>query len=869
MAPNTKNVDIWTLEEFSDYLAHSSRLGGVADGFKEIFGMMNSLREHDRNPISYDMTYERAKKLNEIKAAAAKYIEKNPKGFTSTSKERCMIMEALGKLCDQEKELTSLDANVRYFKGKTVQDVRKGVTGEDFERMERIIVDLESSQMTEETVIQYTNAVSSYVHAAESYLHVHKENKDIGQKWDQTKFNLAKMRGGDTNLHAKSQGILQDYKPFLDQARDMKKVRGLIAERKSWDDLQKLRTAHHVMNEKGESVGALASLRMQTTVNGTKGFFTKETFARMDMAAALHKYIDENPTRTGSLFFENKECLSQVPIDKRITMLSEKSDFVFLELCGNWNDMPMSRDREEMKSFLKDLRSNGMKFLKDVAEDYEKRASQAGPYDLTHPAWIKENYSASVERYVTDPKMREQFLAHSDMITKGIAHNFNVNKRSESSRRMNNLELHVYDFMLKQDETTVAGLNSVYAGQRFLKNQDAKKEFMDLQRTTSGVYKDGLVGQFDEKDRVNMTSRNVLTSRIAEMLQVGHLIAHAEHMTMEIDGVTSSGCFMEHAKGIDAGGTTKYSELAELAKVNPNRLGPGFARDAASLNLLDVICAQYDRHALNFFTILGPENEHGEREIIGLQGIDNDQAFSRKTIEGKFGLAENGKGAGIEQIKLVDHQFAERILSVTPEMIEYAAGDILSEHEIEAFMTRINQVKEYIRSDKMIRLNGDAEWDLDRYSNPQNDKEKRIGEIAKSMQVDVNKKLYPWNITHSNVAYTQYSWKTAKESLEAARKQHEREEKDLQDYKEIMAQNKPEDMTPQKKTAEEVRAKRAAIFDKLVEKKTEEQKAPAQQSTRTSFAEMSGTEKPLRKSGITIGSAAKAAQKKEKDPMKK
>ena len=42
MAPNTKNVDIWTLEEFSDYLAHSSRLGGVADGFKEIFGMMNS-----------------------------------------------------------------------------------------------------------------------------------------------------------------------------------------------------------------------------------------------------------------------------------------------------------------------------------------------------------------------------------------------------------------------------------------------------------------------------------------------------------------------------------------------------------------------------------------------------------------------------------------------------------------------------------------------------------------------------------------------------------------------------------------------------------------------------------------------------------
>lgn len=869
MALNIKNVDKWTLEEFNDYLAHSSRLGGVADGFKEIFGMMNSLREHDRKPVSYDMTYERAKKLDEIKAAAAKYIEKNPKGFTSTSKERCMIMEVLGKLCDQEKELTSLDANVRYFKGKTVQDVRKGVTGEDFERMKRTIDDLESLPMTEETVIQYTNAVSSYVHAAESYLHVHKENKDIGQKWDQTNTNLSRMRGGATNLHARSQGILQDYKPGLDQMRDMKKVRQLIAEGKTWNDLLELRTAHHVMSEKGEIAGGAVSQRIQTTVNGTKGFFTKETIARMDMASALHKFIDENPTRTGSLFFENKECLSQLPSNAHISALSEKPDFVFLELCGNWNDMTPSREREEMTSFLKDLRSNGMKFLKEVTEDYGKKVSQASRYDLTHQAWIKENYSASVERYVTDPKLREQFLAHSDMIVKGIEHSLTANKRSESSRRMDRLDLHVYDFMLKQDETTITGLNSVYAGQRLIKNQEAKKELISLQMTTAGAYKDGLVGKFDEKDRVNMTSRNVLTSRIAEMLNVGHLIAHAEHMTMEIDGVTSSGCFMEHAKGIDAAGTTKYNELEELAKVNPNRLGPGLARDSATLNLFDVICAQYDRHAKNFFTVLGPENGNGEREVIGLQGIDNDQAFSRKTIEENYGLDKNGKSAGIEQIKLIDHEFAERILSVTPEMIEYAAGDILSEHEMEAFVTRINQVKEYIRSDKMIRLNGDDEWDLDRYKDPQNDKEKQIGEIAKGMQVDINKKLYPWDLTHSNVAYMQGNLVSVKERLDTAKKQHEREEKDLQDYKDIMAQKKTEDMAPQKKTEEEVRAKRAAIFDKLVDKKTAEQKAPAQQSTRTSFAEMSGTEKPLRKSGITIGSAAKAAQKKAKEPVKK
>lgn len=48
-----------------------------------------------------------------------------------------------------------------------------------------------------------------------------------------------------------------------------------------------------------------------------------------------------------------------------------------------------------------------------------------------------------------------------------------------------------------------------------------------------------------------LTSRNVATSRIAELLGVGHMIAHSEKMRVSINGTVKTGCFMEFAKGLD------------------------------------------------------------------------------------------------------------------------------------------------------------------------------------------------------------------------------------------------------------------------------------------------------------------------------
>lgn len=844
MAKNTKPQDQWDLNDYIEYLSHSSRLSGVAKDFEEIFSKMNSLNEYDQTTISYDMTLERSNKIDTIIGLTSKYIENHQKDSSSTSKERCEIMKKLGELCEKEKSLTSLDANIRYFKGKTVHDVRTGISEADFRNLEQSIIELESKPMTEENVIAYTNTITKYVQAAESYLHGNKEKTGSGQKFLKKTDDVTRLRGGLSDTHTRAEHAISVYKPCLDSARDLKKVRALIQDGKSWNDLLALRTAHHSMQDRGNTVGANVSQRIQTNVNNTKGFFTKETIGRLDMSGAVQRYIDQNPTKIASIFSENKTYLSQISVKGKMTGPENTHEYVFHDICSSWNALEISPEKMKMHLFLKDMKQSGMPYLKAVTAEYINKLNTASPYEITNPVWIKDNYSKIVKQHVTDPKLQEQFLANSEVIVKGIEHNSKKNNRSDAAKRMVGLELITYNHMLSQNENTVEGLNAIYAGERLLKSEEAKKELISLQLTTHGASDSGTVGKFDDKDQIEITGRNVLMTRVAEMLNVGHLVAHSERMTMEINGVVSNGCFMEYAKGMDAANATSYTDINEFLKVDPNRLGPGLARDSLSLSLLDVICAQYDRHSGNFFTILGPENEKGEREVIGLQGIDNDQAFSRHTIEGEFGITNNQRGAGLNKIKLIDNSLADRILAVTPEMIDYVCGDIINEHEKEALMTRINQVKECINSNHFIRLNGDLEWDLDRYKNPKDEHEKRLNEIAKDLQVDVEKNQYAYTISKSNIAGVQNHWRNAKLHLEAATKQHEREEKDLQDYKDIVTRIKADDVMPQKKSADDMRAKRAAIFDKLVAEKEKTAKTEPKVNTPLSSRGLEQNEGP-------------------------
>ena len=231
------------------------------------------------------------------------------------------------------------------------------------------------------------------------------------------------------------------------------------------------------------------------------------------------------------------------------------------------------------------------------------------------------------------------------------------------------------------------------------------------------------IGEGSEK--VNMTRRNVATSRMAALLGVGSLVAKSETAEIydEATGSTIRGNLMEQARGQMSGNditakakedkkTITFSSTKERPDVLLNSTG-NFQRDLCSLQVFDNICGQIDRHGGNF---LVTQNEQGE--LSDLQGIDNDGAFGLN----ENGAFINGQGntrnaynieTGEMELPFLDRAFAERINAVDPEMIKYALKDLLTEREIAAVITRLNSVKKAISTMDESRLLRDEDWNDD------------------------------------------------------------------------------------------------------------------------------------------------------------
>lgn len=231
------------------------------------------------------------------------------------------------------------------------------------------------------------------------------------------------------------------------------------------------------------------------------------------------------------------------------------------------------------------------------------------------------------------------------------------------------------------------------------------------------------IGEGSEK--VNMTRRNVATSRMAALLGVGNLVAKSETAEIydEATGATIRGNLMEQARGQMSGNdltaeekkgkkTLIFSSTKERPDVLLNSTG-SFQRDLCSLQVFDNICGQIDRHGGNF---LVSKNEQGE--LSELQGIDNDGAFGLNE-SGAFlsGMGNNRNAYNIEtgemELPFLDRAFAERINAVDPEMIKYALKDLLTEQEISAVITRLNNVKKAISTMDESRLLRDEDWNDD------------------------------------------------------------------------------------------------------------------------------------------------------------
>ena len=199
-----------------------------------------------------------------------------------------------------------------------------------------------------------------------------------------------------------------------------------------------------------------------------------------------------------------------------------------------------------------------------------------------------------------------------------------------------------------------------------------------------------------------MSKRNVATSRMAHMLQMGPNIAFSENVTVVDRGVTMEGSFMATAVGYDS---RSEAGMKFMADNKFDFTSPSFQRDVNRMQVFDMLCGQADRHGGNFFYQIAPDPVNGKYVITGLQGIDNDMSFGEIDLNNRGG----SKLVTIDRLNAIDEEMLQSVRELTPEQIRYTMGEMLSQNEIDAVIKRREQILQRVDEGKVTVVRSD-EW---------------------------------------------------------------------------------------------------------------------------------------------------------------
>lgn len=258
-------------------------------------------------------------------------------------------------------------------------------------------------------------------------------------------------------------------------------------------------------------------------------------------------------------------------------------------------------------------------------------------------------------------------------------------------------------------------------------------------RETTSSSLDNLNIDLKEGETLNVSKRNVATSRVANLLGIGDVVAQSESAEL-VDaegGGRRTGNLMQKARGQEAqswmigrmkhevlrreynqdlsSGTVQNSD--DLASQD-HLMTPQFLKSLSSLQVLDNLVGQVDLHIGNYMV---DEDRHGR--LGKVQGIDNDFAFGNTTLMGNAlgRIGQHGRSIlnqdGTLGIAHMDKALAERILQIKKPDIELMLADVLEPWAIESFWGRIEEAQRAIREDMENNpdsgrfLTDDEQWD--------------------------------------------------------------------------------------------------------------------------------------------------------------
>lgn len=191
------------------------------------------------------------------------------------------------------------------------------------------------------------------------------------------------------------------------------------------------------------------------------------------------------------------------------------------------------------------------------------------------------------------------------------------------------------------------------------------------------------------------TGRNVAVSNVANILGVPGLIAKAVPITVEINGKQQKGVFAKKASGTDAQSRAMLCKT-DFMLCDAHSFDGTILKQMAELQVLDYICQNVDRHAMNILYTIGEDGK-----INGIQGIDNDLSFG--TLKTKNSLTVNW-GTALNDITVISESMANRIKSLQPETFASALTGLgLKNEEIQNAWERVMTFRRHLEKNPNTR----------------------------------------------------------------------------------------------------------------------------------------------------------------------
>ena len=206
---------------------------------------------------------------------------------------------------------------------------------------------------------------------------------------------------------------------------------------------------------------------------------------------------------------------------------------------------------------------------------------------------------------------------------------------------------------------------------------------------------EGVMRNNEINPKAALGQRNALTSAVAEVLGCGNIVAFSEKLKVEAlengKKVTKKGVLMMPAQGYDIADVSSKSPMLKMSQLDIEN--PSLTKSLATLQFLDYVLANTDRHRGNLFYQFDKDGR-----LVLVQGIDNDTCCGSGEHLDQINSAVNFK-----DLKIIPKSMADNISALKPEVFEVLLqGYGLNEAEINTTIERFKEIQGYIKKSEKL-----------------------------------------------------------------------------------------------------------------------------------------------------------------------